>query len=361
MLEICLQNVRIIGMNLRQRKILAFIQSRDGVGSGDVAAYLAGVGMSVSDMTIIRDLDSLARGGYIIKTGKTKSARYQAARENRGLLAYPLDDYFAVPQDERGGPRPFSFDVFALFADAFMADELRALHAATETYRTHMAALEPIQIKKETERLTIDLSWKSSRIEGNTYDLIETETLLKEHKEAQGRSKEEARMLLNHKAALDYIFSRKDFKTLTRAKIEDLHRLLVEDLGVPLGLRRHAVRITGTNYHPLDNEHQIREAIEKAIDAINMQEEPIVKAFMTVLLVSYVQPFADGNKRTARILGDAILLSYDHCPLSYRSVDESAYKKAMILFYEQQSFAAFKELFIEQYLFAARTYFVGGA
>jgi Fic family protein len=76
-----------------------------------------------------------------------------------------------------------------------------------------------------------------------------------------------------------------------------------------------------------------------------------------VLFISYIQPFEDGNKRTGRITGNGILIENGYCPLSYRSVKPVDYKKAMILFYEQNNLAAYKKLFIEQFAFAVNKYF----
>lgn len=96
---------------------------------------------------------------------------------------------------------------------------------------------------------------------------------------------------------------------------------------------------------------QLRETMENAAALINKTSNPFVKAFIAVLLISYIQPFEDGNKRTARLVGNVVLLARNVCPLSYRSVDEADYKKAMVLFYEQNNVRTFKELFIQQYKF----------
>jgi Fic family protein len=93
------------------------------------------------------------------------------------------------------------------------------------------------------------------------------------------------------------------------------------------------------------------------IAVINKTENPIEKALITVLMIAYIQPFEDGNKRTSRILSNAILLANQYCPLSYRSVDEIEYKKAIILFYEQNNVSYFKELFLEQFKQAINKYF----
>jgi len=206
--------------------------------------------------------------------------------------------------------------------------------------------------------LGIDLSWKSSQIEGNTYSLLETEQLLNDHLEARGKKKEEAQMLLNHKIALDYIIENSDyFKEITVSKIEEVHTLLVKDLGIDPNIRETMVGITGTNYRPLDNKFQIKEALIEMCKLVNARYDIFEKTLLVLSLISYIQPFSDGNKRTARLIGNAILLSRGDCPLSFRSVDPIDYKKALLLFYEQNSLEVFKLLFIAQYEFAVNTYF----
>lgn len=104
--------------------------------------------------------------------------------------------------------------------------------------------------------------------------------------------------------------------------------------------------------------HQIREGLEALLAAIARVETPYAKALMALLGISYLQPFEDGNKRTARLLANAILLAYGCAPLSYRSVDEGEYREATLVFYEINSIIPFKKIFTDQYDFAARTYAV---
>lgn len=115
--------------------------------------------------------------------------------------------------------------------------------------------------------------------------------------------------------------------------------------------------ITGSTYRPLDNQHQIREVFEKTITVINQTENVFAKALIAHFMIAYIQPYTDGNKRTARMLTNALLLAYDLYPLSYRSVNDNEFKKALILFYEQESISEIKGLFIEQFKFANETYF----
>ena len=225
-------------------------------------------------------------------------------------------------------------------------------------FENNVKELSEASYKKEFERLAIDLSWKSSQIEGNTYSLLETELLLKEKQTASGRTKDEAIMLLNHKDALDFVLENPDYLIpLSLSKIEDIHKILIKELGVDKNLRKRKVGISGTNYVPLDNEFQIKEAIISMCDLINTKENIFEKALLALLLVSYIQPFMDGNKRTARILSNAILINYQYCPISFRTVDAIEYKKAMLLFYEQNNVSRFKEIFITQFEFAVQTYF----
>ena len=110
---------------------------------------------------------------------------------------------------------------------------------------------------------------------------------------------------------------------------------------------------------PLDNIYQIREAIEGLSDAISKLSNPYAKALLSLLGISYIQPFEDGNKRTSRMMANAMLLAHGLVPLSYRSVDEKSYKSATLVFYELNSIDPFKEIFIEQYKFAAENYTIG--
>ena len=188
--------------------------------------------------------------------------------------------------------------------------------------------------------------------------MLDTERLLKENIPAKGKTAEETQMVINHKKALDYVLEDPAYyRELTVAKIEEIHTVLTSGLNVAKGIRSGMVGIVGTNYRPLDNKFQIQEALEQLVVLVNQTKNTIEKALLAVLMISYIQPFEDGNKRTSRILGNAILLADDFCPLSYRSVDEVEYKKGIILFYEQNNISYFKQLFLEQFRFAVSKYF----
>lgn len=356
--EICNNNMAKI--SARQSAILEMIEKRGKVGNKEIRANLPTAYSDISRFTILRDLDKLVETGVVKKVGDGRSSAYQVVEQRDLLRFFDVEHYFSQDPDERAVAFPkFNFSVWADWQNIFIDQELQNLRKLNTEYQNRIKKLSPASLQKEFERLTIELSWKSASIEGNTYSLIDTEILIKEHKEATGHKKEEAVMILNHKKALDYILTnQREFAQLDVRKIENIQRLVVADLDIPHGLRQRVVGIIGTNYRPLDNQYQIREALEKTCVLINKIEDPFSKALLAILMISYIQPFEDGNKRTGRLLGDAILLAHNACPLSFRSVDEAEYKKAMILFYEQNSARYFKELFIEQFEFAVGNYFL---
>ena len=325
---------------------------------GDITA---GTAFKGSDATLKRVIAAGIKAGDIVAEGKARATRYRLSPQAQLLMPLNLDTYFALEVDKRQVHSSYNFELInGLLAETrlFSDKELAHLDALQDEFRQHVNELTDNEYRKEMERLGIDLSWKSSQIEGNTYTLLETERLLRESKTAEGKTKEEAVMLLNHKDALSFILDNPDYlQELTVSHIEDIHQLLTKDLSIDKGLRRHRVGITGTNYHPLDNEFQIREAMRDACKLINSKYNIFEKALLTLLLLSYIQPFSDGNKRTARITSNALLIANDYCPLSFRSIDSIDYKKAMLIFYEQNNLYAFKQIFIEQFEFAVKEYF----
>lgn len=320
-----------------------------------------GIGQIAAYATVRRDLAKLVDDGVLLLVGKGKSSRYMLSPAYELFQPIDLNTYFGKEIDERQIHESYNFDLIEKTLSGvalFTRSEITYLDARQKVFAENLSKLSAAQYRKEMERLGVDLSWKSSQIEGNTYSLLETERLLLEKETAAGKSKDEAVMLLNHKDALDFILDNPDYLSeLTVAKIETIHSILVKELAVDRNIRTRRVGITGTNYRPLDNEFQIREALEQTCRLINDKTCVFEKALLILLLISYIQPFNDGNKRTARIVGNAMLIANGYCPLSFRTVDSIDYKKAMLLFYEQNNISAFKQIFIEQFAFAVDTYF----
>ena len=260
-------------MNLTKRQglILDFINNKFFISRLEIEEYIASVDDKISKITVIRDLDFLLKNKLIKKEGKARNVHYLPYSKNELFIEYDIDNYFKIDVDNRNIKYlNFNFEIFKNLKNIFSTSELKKIENMSNIFSEKIAKLPPAILKKEYERLLIELSWKSSQIEGNTYSLLDTEILIKENIEATGHKKEEAIMILNHKRALEFIFENKDyFNELSLKKIEELHYLLTQNLNVNKGLRKTPVGITGTNYKPLSNELEIKEAMEKLIKKSN--------------------------------------------------------------------------------------------
>jgi len=342
----------------KSEEILAFLKANPLVSSKEI---YDGLEIEIGYATVKRILSKLVDDNLISTIGKGRGRKYLISPAYN--LFYPIDlnSYFEKEIDEREIQTSFNFNLIKNTLNnviLFTNEENQKLQKLQKKHEENISNLSEVEYNNELERLAIDLSWKSSQIEGNTYSLLETERLLKEKETASGKSKDDAVMLLNHKDAIDFIVNDKSYVSpLTVARVEDIHSLLIKDLGIERNVRKRRVGISGTNYKPLDNEYQIREALIDMCELVNSKDNVFDKALLTLVLLSYIQAFGDGNKRTARIISNAILISNGYCPISFRTIDSIEYKKAMLLFYEQNNITAFKHIFINQFEFAVTTYF----
>jgi fido (protein-threonine AMPylation protein) len=350
----------MLKIKLNQQKILRLLLEGETIRSSDIHAALIKAGEEVSLVTIKRTLSAMVKSRIISIVGSGRATAYQVTVPGRIFADINAKEYFSAEPDKRHGMSRYNFDLFGLLpTDIFTSHELKVLHDATVEYNKRIKDLPASIQKKELERLIIELSWKSSKIEGNTYTLLDTEKLILENKEAPGHDKKEAKMILDHKDAFNFIHKNtRQFKTLTRSNLEEVHRILVNGLDVGFGLRSKPVGVLGSKYRPLDNVHQIREAVDALSQAVEKMSTPYAKALIALLGISYIQPFEDGNKRTSRLMANAILLAHHCAPLSYRSVDENEYREATLIFYELNAIGPFKKIFVDQYDFAARNYVV---
>lgn len=345
-------------INPRQKQILELISRSDSLSRLEIKARLSS-DFQASIPTIARDLAYLLKENLISIHGDGRNTRYSGTNTSGLLRYYDLDQYFSLDPDKRiNVKKQFDFDIFSRLTELYSQTEQSELNKIYKNFETESKSTNKDIYLKEVERFVIELSWKSSKIEGNTYSLLDTETLIKQKIEAEGHPKEEAIMILNHKVAFETILDNKrDYRNISLSQITQLHNTLIKDLNVTAGIRSQPVGITGTTYHPPDNQWQIQEAMDKFISCLNKATYPLERALFTIAMISYIQPFTDGNKRTARMLANAVLLANDYYPLSYRSVDETFYKKALVLFYEQNSLYYLKQIITDQYKFALNTYF----
>ena len=342
----------------RTHEIIDFIMSHPKCTSLEI---LEGLNLDMSVATLRRKLQTLVADDLINAIGELKSRKYEISNGFEIIRPIDMNQYFEKEIDDRVIQDKFNSGLIndtLQNISIFTNTELDQLKKLQETFTSNLSKLTRSEYKKELERLAIDLSWKSSQIEGNTYSLLETERLLKDKETAAGKTKDEATMLLNHKDALDFIIGNPTYiNPLTVSCIEDIHSILVQDLDISRNIRSRRVGISGTNYKPLDNAFQIKEALVSMCSLINSKKNVFEKALLSLVLISYIQPFSDGNKRTARIISNAILMNHHFCPISFRTIDSIEYKKAMLVFYEQTNINPFKNVFIGQFEFAVNTYF----
>ncbi len=348
----------MIEITPRQLNILKLLSQKD-LSRADIEEYLETT-YKVSKATVVRDLAGLIEEKYIEQRGSGPGTYYALKTLPNNIPIFDLDKYFDMEADKRQIlGKKFNFELIDQIDTFFTREELDKMEQTKTTFVNKIASKDNTEVKKEIERFIIELSWKSSKIEGNTYSLLDTENLIKNKIEAPNHTQGEVQMILNHKKAFDYVLKNIDeFKSFSLTNIIQLHALLTEKLDVTNTFREHGVGISGTKYLPLDNKYQIEDAIKNLDERLKKTPSKIVQAFATLVFVSYIQPFADGNKRTARLLSNAILLSNNYYPLSYRNVDEVLYKKALILFYEQFNIYFFKQIFLEQFYFSVENYFI---
>ena len=345
-------------LNKRQDYIITILEKGNILSVGKLLEWVNKDVKLVSKITINRDLNKLLKIGLIVTQGEARTTVYSLSPHYKIIQSIDPEKYFQIKSDERSIKDRFDFSIFPVLKNIFTSEDQEFLEELNKQYKVNLKGFSPASLKQEYERLIIEFSWKSSEIEGNTYTLLETEALIKNKKVASGHKAEEATMILNHKVAFDYIRNNLNkFQKISLREIENVHHLLTQGLEIKKGLRSTPVGIVGTKYKPLDNIHQIQEAVEKMVNVVNNETDLFSKTIIFMALMAYIQPFEDGNKRTSRLVGNAILMAHDSCPLSYRSVNEMEYKKAVILFYEQSNISYFKKLFIEQFQFALKNYF----
>lgn len=314
----------------------------------------------VTERTLQRDLSELHKLKLLSRHGEGRSVTYGVTDDGKFDLYCPKEILEGVFSDEARSPVLYDFDRPAQLKNRslFSAEERAELGTYNRIFKQKLKTAPADIIRRERERITIELSWKSSQMEGNTYTLLETESLLKDGVVAKGKSDFETRMVINHKNALDFSAEHRDmFKdNITPQAIIDLHKILVEGLDISYKLREQSVSITGSVFKPLNNGYQIKEELKKFCDIVNSKTNVYEKSLLAFVFICYLQPFNDGNKRTGRILANAILYAYDSFPLSLRAVQVDVYKLAILAFYEFGILGNVKKVYVDQARYSAENY-----
>ena len=186
-------------------------------------------------------------------------------------------------------------------------------------------------------RLLIDLSWNSSRLEGNTYSLLDTKRLIAFGQEAKGKNSLEAQMILNHKSAIEFLVGSVEDIGFNRYTIFNLHALLADNLledPTAVGrLRRIAVGIESSVFHPLEVRQLIEEHFDRMLGLAAAIEDPFEQSFFIMVQLPYLQPFDDVNKRVSRVAANIPLIKRNLSPLTFVEVPRSTYTEAILGIY----------------------------
>jgi len=241
------------------------------------------------------------------------------------------------------------------FLDAYRPNETWYLPAELrrrleELGRANESDLPPGTYAQQVlSRLLIDLSWNSSRLEGNTYSLLETERLLELGESAEGKDARETQMILNHKAAIELLVDQAAEIGLNAYTIRNLHALLADNLLTDPGacgrLRSIPVNITGTVFQPVEGPQVIEERFERILDVASAIENAFEQAFFMMVHIPYLQPFEDVNKRVSRLAANIPLIKRNLCPLSFVDVPERDYTRAILGVYELNRIECLRDIF----------------
>jgi hypothetical protein len=202
-------------------------------------------------------------------------------------------------------------------------------------------------------RLLVDLSWASSRLEGNTYSRLDTQNLIEFGQAAQGKDAQETQMILNHKAAIEMLIEdieQVDFDAYT---LQNLHAVLSQNLmheEAACGrLRRRPVEISGTVFHPLAMPQVLEDCFCLLLQKAQAITDPFEQAFFLMVQLPYLQPFEDVNKRVSRIGANIPLIKHNLCPLSFIDVPERAYVEGTLGVYELNKTELLQDVFVWAY------------
>ena len=349
---------------------------------GEILARLPG---GHTERTVRRWLAELARDGHIVKTGNTRATRYRAlpgvsdGRSPGGAQGphAPISDddaatdepdreqwtfsteglaalaYVRRPLFER---RPVAYNVDWLASyrpnHTFYFDDSDRMRLRERGRRTVSSAPAGTYAKRVYSRLLIDLSYNSSRLEGNTYSLLDTQRLVMEGAGADGRLDEETTMILNHKEAIRHLVDRAGSIGVTYDEVLTLHYLLSDGLVPPQhagSVRDYGVRVGGSTFVPLEGQDRLTSQMMEVTRKAAEIDDPFEQSLFLLVHIAYVQAFADVDKRTSRLCANIPLVRHNLVPLSFNSVATDDYTSAIVAVYELNDTRPIADLYRASY------------
>lgn len=362
-------------LTTQDKQILAAMENfKDGVSLKDLLPI---TGLNVSKRTLQRNLSSLITKQKVRAEGQTNKTRYF-------LVAEPIDIVPSTSFREPGVPlSPQATNLLGLvrrpqanrtpvgynrqFLDDYTPNQTAYLSPEEKEHLAQLGATNTLGAPAGTYareilgRLLIDLSWNSSRLEGNTYSLLDTQRLLSEGATPSEKSAMETQMILNHKDAIEFIVENADGAIgFNRYTITGLHAMLSNNL---LGdsaasgrLRSFGVGIGNSVYTPTPIPQLIEELFDIILQKASAIENPFEQAFFTLVHLPYLQPFDDVNKRVSRLAVNIPLNRHNLAPLTFTEVPQDMYMAALLAVYELNNILLLKEVFIWAYEKSAARY-----
>lgn len=337
----------------------------DGWRIGEIENALESQGLYFNRRTLQRRLVQLEKAGKVQIAGAGKATRYipvapaEESTEDSGGIALSVDakEVKKLVSRPLSARRPVSYqrkfiDSYQPNVTWYLSPAIRS-HLINKGRRIEIDYAAGTYIRQILDRLLIDLSWASSRLEGNTYSLLETERLIAFGEAAPGKTPFETQMILNHKAAIEFLVDAVNEIGFDRRTILNLHALLSDNLlGDPTAsgrLRSIPVGIGKSVYEPIAVPQLIDEVFCQILDTAAAIVDPFEQAFFTIIHLPYLQPFEDVNKRVSRLVANIPFIHNNLCPLSFVDVPEDLYVNGLLGVYELNRIELIKEVFVWTY------------
>lgn len=342
-------------MLARDRAILSYVASHPGCARSQIRREVT---PDASVSTVWRSLRRLVDAGKLEMVGEGRATGYRVL--GREVVLAHLD----VPANMRQ-PMPYRPG----FAGAYIPNESRYLTVAdrAELRKAGTPVLDPFlsaqgvtYARRVLEELEVDMSWASSRLEGNSYNLLETDRLIRSGRESVGKPRRDAVMILNHKNAIRYVVENLDEIEIGWPDLRNIHALLshglIPDPTLRGGLRRLPVAIGKSAYTPLEDRFALQAELDVLVSKAERIADPFEQSFFLLVHIPYLQPFADVNKRTSRIAALIPLLKADLAPMSFFAINDNEYIQGLIGVYELNDLSLMREAFVNGYIATARRY-----